>query len=288
MATQKRPRTAKAYRVFPAPEQGYKPYAAAARELTRHGLPQRPEPRSEPHLAALWDSMASRYAGFEHRTPEFEGAGPAAAPGVASLSPVENCGYSVPTTSSQPFVALFVHWTVPHLVYTPAPLNTNWFHTFVGLGFLADVHVEMTVDSAEVVTSAVTVNGAPVTNLPVVPGDAMSTVICVNTQSAGGPKVFIAVANETRGQTVNLSTNAPNLPATSVDAGVTLDLVQNNPTVNRLARFGVVYFDEISAYTTAGPRTLAVGMPTTMTDFSGHVLARPHMLNDFAFKTVHA
>ena len=235
MTAQKRPRTTKDWRVFPAPAEGFSPFGAAARDLTRHGLPQRPDTRTEPHLAALWDSVAHRYVGFTHLSPDFTGSEPATAPEVASLSPVENCGYSVPTTSSEPFVALFVHWTVPHLVYTPAPLNKNWFHTFVGVGFLADVHVEMTVDAAAVVTSTVTVNGAPVTNLPVVPGDAMSAVICVNTQSAGGAKVLIGVANETRGQTINLSTNAPDLPALSVDAGVTLELVQNNPTLNKLA-----------------------------------------------------
>ena len=137
---------------------------------------------------------------------------------------------------------------MPHLVYTPAPLNKNWFHTFAGIGFLADVHVEMTVDSAGVVTSTATVNGSPVTNLPVVPGDAMSAVMCVNTQSSGGPKVFIGVANETRGQTVNLSTTAPNLPALSVDAGVTLDLVQNNPTLNASP-------GSVSSTSTRSPRT---------------------------------
>jgi hypothetical protein len=287
MTAAKRPRAKQDWRVFPAPDEGFAPYEASARELTKHGLPQRPETRADPHLAGLWDVVAGRYSGFTHLSPDFEGSGPAKAPIVASLSPIENCGFSIPTTGSAPFTALFIHWTVPHLVYTPAPLNKNWFHTFAGIGYLADVHVEMTVDSAGVVTSTATVNGSPVTNLPVVPGDAMSAVMCVNTQSSGGPKVFIGVANETRGQTVNLSTTAPNLPALSVDAGVTLDLVQNNPTLNKLARFGVVYFDEISAYTTHGPRTLAVGTGTTMTDLSGKAMAHAYRLNDFAFKTVY-
>src|SRR5690348_12928758 len=45
----------------------------------------------------------------------------------------------------------------------------------------------------------------------------------------------------------------------SIDAGITLDLIENNPTLNKLPRFGVVYFDEISAYTTAGARSLTAG-----------------------------
>ena len=173
------------------------------------------------------------------------------------------------------------------LVYTPSPLNENFFHTFVEIAFFADVHVQMSVDAAQHVTSEVTVNGAPV-NLPVTPGDAMSAVMCINTQPSGST-VFCGVANETRGQTVNLSTtNPPGLNTVSIDAGVTLDLIDNNPTLNKLPRFGVVYFDEIFAYTTpAGARLLTAGNPVTLTDLNGTTLATPVRLNDSAFKTVY-
>jgi hypothetical protein len=285
MTAQERP-SKESWRLSPAPPQGFAPLAATAKELKKHGLPQRPDARDQPHLAALWDMCARRYHGFEHLSPNIKPSehGMTALP--ASLSPLENCGYSLSSTSSQPFVALFIHWTVPHLIYTPAALNENHFHTFVEIGFLADVHVEMTVDTAQQVTSIVTVNGSPVTNLPVTPGDAMSAVMCVNTQP-GGTTVFIGVANETRGQTINLSAGTVNLPALSIDAGVTLDLVQNNPTLNALPRFGVVYFDEISSYTTAGPRSLTSGTPVTMTDLQGTTIASPYRLTDYAFKTVY-
>lgn len=272
-----------AWRLSSAPARDFSPFAASAEELRRHGLPQRPDARVQPHLAGLWDLCVRRYRGFEHLTPDIKASGTPPAP--ASLSPLENCGFSLGSTSSEPFVALFVHWTVPNLIYRPAPLNRNVFHTFVGIGFVADVHVEMTVDTAQKVTSVVTVNGDQVTNLPVTPGDAMSAVMCVNTRDSGDSAVFIGVANETRGQRVNLSTTT-NLPALSVEAGVTLDLVQNNPTLNALPRFGVAYFDEISAYTTAGPRSLTAGNPVTMTDLDGTTLASPSRLNDWAFKAV--
>lgn len=58
-------------------------------------------------------------------------------------------------SSSAPFTALFITWTVPNLRFSPSPLGLNRFHTFVGLGFL-DVHVEMTVNSAQNVTSRIT------------------------------------------------------------------------------------------------------------------------------------
>lgn len=92
----------------------------------------------------------------------------------------------------------------------------SYFHTFVEIAHIADIHVDLTIDSAQNVTSMVTVNGDPVTNLPVVTGDFMSAIICVNARSGGSP-VFTFVVNVTRGQTVNLSTTV-HLPALSIDA----------------------------------------------------------------------
>lgn len=285
MTAQDRPNE-KAWRVFPAPPKDFAPFAATPEDLRRHGLPQRPDPRAQPGLAALWDTCAHRYRGFEHLDPQIKPSASITSPRPAELSPIENCGYSLTSTSSEPFTALFIHWTVPDLVYSPAPLNKNLFHTFVEIAFFADVHVQMSVDAAQHVTSEVTVNGAPV-NLPVMPGDAMSAVLCINTQPSGST-VFHGVANETRGQTVNLSTNnTGGPPAVGIDAGVTLDLIDNNPTLNKLPRFGVVYFDEISAYTTAGARSLTAGDPVTLTDLGGTTLASPVRLNDYAFKTVY-
>jgi hypothetical protein len=283
MTGQDRPNE-RAWRVFPAPPKDFAPFVATPEDLRRHGLPQRPDPRVQPGLAALWDTCARRYHGFEHLDPQIQPSASRTSPRPAELSPIENCGYSL--NSSEPFTALFIHWTVPDLVYTPSPLNENFFHTFVEIAFFADVHVQMSVDAAQHVTSEVTVNGAPV-NLPVTPGDAMSAVMCINTQPSGST-VFYGVANETRGQTVNLSTtNPPGLNPVSIDAGVTLDLIDNNPTLNKLPRFGVVYFDDISAYTTAGARSLTAGDPVTLTDLNGTTLATPVRLNDYAFKTVY-
>lgn len=285
MNAQERPGKA-AWRVSPAPPKGFAPFTATGDDLRKHGLPQRPNPREQPHLAALWDASARRYSEFEHLSPDITVSEPGTPISPASLYPLENCGYNLSTGRTQPFTALFVHWTVPHLIYNPAPLNMNYFHTFVEIAYIADIHVDMTVDSAQTVTSVVTVNGDPVTNLPVAPGDFMSAIICINAQSSGSSAVFIFVANETRGQTVNLSTTA-NLPALSIDAGVTLELVQNNPTLNKTPRFGAVYFDEISAYTTGGARSLTAGNPVSLTDLQGNTIATPYRLNDYAFKAVH-
>jgi len=158
-------------------------------------------------------------------------------------------------------------------VFVPEHLNINLFHTFVGLGFL-DIHVEMTVDSAQNVTSVLSLSAiGQVTNLPIAPGDAMSASLCLNTNPAGTANYF--VANETTGQTVNLTVDTGFPPAVTIDAGVTRDLVDNNPTISPLARFGVVYFDEISAFSTGGSQSLTAGQAVTMTDSSGSTLASP-------------
>jgi hypothetical protein len=60
----------KGVQVFPPPPKGFNALAASPRELARHGLPQRPDPRTQPVLAALWEQYARRYQGFEHLEPK--------------------------------------------------------------------------------------------------------------------------------------------------------------------------------------------------------------------------
>ena len=236
-------------------------------------------------MAALWDRHARRYQRFEHLEPKVEAS--RAVRGVQpelGLSPFESCGYTL-FSNSGPFTAFFVRWTVPHLVFVPEPLNINLFHTFVGLGFL-DIHVEMTVDSAQNVTSVLWLGSVgQVMNLPIVPGDDISASLCLDTNPAGTAHYF--VANETTGQTVNFTVDTGLPPAVTIDAGVTRGLVDNNPTLSPLARFGVVYFDEISAFSTGGSQSLTAGQAVAMTDSNGSTLASPVRLTDYAFKVVY-
>src|SRR4051794_33818717 len=95
------------------------------------------------------------------------------------------------------------------------------------------------------------------------------------------------LANETTSQTINFSVDTGFPPAVTINAGVTRSWPLNQP-FPPLASFGVVYFDEISAYTTSRPRSLTSGEAITMVDQNGSTLARPVRLTDFAFKTVFA
>jgi hypothetical protein len=52
-------------RVYPPPPEDFDPFAATRTDFVRHGLPLRPDPQTEPGMAALWERQAARYRGFE-------------------------------------------------------------------------------------------------------------------------------------------------------------------------------------------------------------------------------
>jgi hypothetical protein len=270
--------------IFPPPSKDFDPFAATDKDLMRHGLPLRPDPQTQPGMAALWERQAARYRNFQHLEPQPDTTTAAKKPiAVPALGPdpTESCGYQL-FNSAAPFTALFVTWTVPDLHFTPSPLGVDNFHTFVGLGFL-DVHIDMTVDSAQNVTSQIWAQSIGTINLPVRPGDVISGSLCLQTNQAGTASYFLA--NETTAQTINFSVDTGFPPAVTINAGVSRSWPLNQP-FPPLARFGVVYFDEISAYTTSGPLSLTSGEAITMADQNGKTLARPVRLTDFTFKTV--
>lgn len=276
----------KEVRLYPPPSKDFDPFAATEKDLMRHGLPLRPDPQTQPGMAALWERQAARYRSFDHLEPRPDtttAAKKAVAAPALGPDPIESCGYQL-FSSSAPFTALFVTWTVPNLQFTPSSIDVNHFHTFVGLGFL-DVHVEMTVDSAQNVTSQIWAQSIGEINLPVRPGDVISGALCLQTNQAGTASYFLA--NETTSQTINFAVDTGFPPAVTINAGVTRSWPLNQP-FPPLASFGVVYFDEISAYTTSGPQSLTSGEAITMVDQNGRTLARPVRLNDFAFKAVFA
>lgn len=177
-------------------------------------------------------------------------------------------------------------WTVPNLNRGPSPVDPVQFRTFFGLGFL-DVHVEMTVDAAQDVTALIRIHTGAQVALPASPGDAISAVLCQQTNPLEG---FYFLANETTSQTVNFNIATPEFPgpAVSINAGISRGTSDLPPGANPLAHFGVVYFDEIAAFTTNGTRSLIDGAATTMIEVpgDGSTLAQPFRLNDNAFKIV--
>lgn len=277
----------KKVRLYPPPPRDFDPFTATKKDLLRHGLPLRPDPQTQPGMTTLWERQAARYRNFEHLEPRLDTKTADMKVIAASflLSNIESCGYSL-LSSSAPFTALFITWTVPDLQYIPSQFApTNIFRTFVGLGFL-DVHVEMAVDPQQNVTSHIWAQSVGNVNLPVRPGDVLSAAMCLDIQPPGRANYFLS--NETTLQTINFSVDTGFPPARTINAGVSRGLSSNEPpSFHPLASFGVVYFDEISAYTTSGSRLLTSGEATTMVDEHGSALAKPYVLNDYAFKTVY-
>jgi hypothetical protein len=235
-------------------------------------------------MAALWERKAARYRSFDHLEPRPDtttAAKKAVPDSILGPDPIESCAYQLASFSA-PFTSLYLTWTVPNLQFTPGPISINYFHTFVGLGFL-DVHVEMTVDSGQNVTSQIWAQSIGDINLPVRPGDVISTSLCLQTNQAGTANYFLA--NETTSQTISFAVDTGFPPAVTINAGVTRSWPLNQPSPP-LASFGVVYFDEIRAYPTSGAQSLTSGEAITMVDQNGRHLASPARLNDFAFKTM--
>jgi hypothetical protein len=76
-----------------------------------------------------------------------------------------------------------------------------------------------------------------------------------------------------------------NLPVGPGDVISATLCLETNPQ-GTAARFGAVYFDDISTFTTSGPMSLTSGSAVTMVDEGGSTLAEPVALNDYAFKVV--
>lgn len=285
--TRKKITDRKEARLYPPPSKDFDPFAASKKDLIRHGLPLRPDPQTQPGMAVLWERQAARYRSFDHLEPRPDTTTAdrnvitAAALGP---DPILSCGFHL-FNPSAPFTALFITWTVPNLWFSPTPLGINYFHTFVGLGFL-DVHVEMTVDSTQNITSHIWVQSVGLVNLPVRPGDVISGALCLDPKPPGTAHYFLA--NETTSQTMNFAINTGFPPAVTINAGVSRSGDPSRPPDDYpLARFGAVYFDEISAYTLPGhPPPLTSGEAIIMVNQQGKTLAKPYRLTDFTFKTV--
>ena len=208
----------KGVRVFPPPPKGFDALAASKTDLARHGLPPRPDPRTQPGPAALWEEIARRYKDFDHLEPKLLAPDKPREPVAAGfgLPALVSCGFELGFPA--PITILSGTWTVPDLNHSPTPEQfPNHLHTFFGLGFL-DVHVEMTVDVAQNVTSLIRIHTGAQVALPVRPGDAISATLCLQTDAAGTAAYFLA--NETTSQTVNFTIETGFPPAHAINAGV--------------------------------------------------------------------
>jgi hypothetical protein len=271
---------------FPPPPKDFDALEASPKELARHGIPQRPDPRTQPVLAALWEQYAHRYQRFEHLKPKLIPAKKSKQP-VASglgLSPLIHCGFEM-FSSIGAITQFSGTWTIPNLNNSPNGGLANDFRTFFGLGLL-DLHVEMEVDPSHNVTIEMKIQTGDVIAIPIRPGDVVSATLCLQTNSAG--TAFFGLANETTSQTMSFTIDTEFPPAVRINAGIARGSQFGNGPPDPLARFGVIYFDELRAFTANGTSLhLTDGAPTTMTASNGSTLATPHRINPHLFKTIY-
>ena len=190
----------KRFQLFPAIPKGFDAEKSTPKELRRYGIPLRPDPSRDPGLTAIWDRSVRRYRDFEHLQASIT-------PGNLVLDPIapafglfprEACGFEL-TSVNAPFTIFSGRWVVPNLHHNGTQAGTIFFRTFFGLGFL-DVHVEMTVDPGQNVTSQITVAPGAQVNLPVRPGDWMNVMLCLQTNSAGTPPSSSRTRPRSRGR----------------------------------------------------------------------------------------
>ena len=90
-------------------------WVRARQILVRHGLPPRPDSRTQPGPTALWEKIARRYKDFDHLEPELLAPDKPTEPVAAGfgLPALESCGFELGFPA--PITILSGTWTAQRL-----------------------------------------------------------------------------------------------------------------------------------------------------------------------------
>jgi len=272
-------------RSFEPPPAGFDPVTASADALSRHGLPRRPEPESEPYLAERWATVFGRplsivaaelasdplmFRAPEDAQPNYSvdgwaGVGRAIVrlgisdPGIGG-GPVPAGAYLVPAT----FVS--AQWEVPQLMGDPAnPDNYLWI--WVGLDGFPESDEDAAAAPGQILRAGVMsvpgqsefqwaawtewytpqLGGVPatVTNFPVQSGDTVGVVICVTQPRSA--TVFLANLSQQHGTSVVVP--APAGAPWLRSAGTTVEWIVEGGDPSVSLPFSPVTFQECVAGT---------------------------------------
>ena len=206
-------------RTYPSPPADFDPHTAADHALRRHGLPRRPDPDREPHLARHWQHGFSEPITFVEAELAIETrlaagrarhrAGSRFAPqGWSGIIRVQEPG----TDYAQPSTFVSARWVVPDVLeLDPAGMTDLTVGFWVGLdgeetGELLQAGVAAIVEPGylwsdvewfawtEWFTGEFEDPAVRVTNFPVAAGDTVAFTVCAPQPDFG----FIAMANLTR------------------------------------------------------------------------------------------
>lgn len=301
--------TSKGFRVrgFGALPEGFDPMTASARQLAAYRLPRRPDARTEPRLAQLWERVIGRtklwiQPEFEHR--ENISHGPMrvgrsvqrrakAAPLLVSNATSTNwSGAAVFAPTNKPYRFVGGQWTVPS---PNAPTDGSYYASeWVGIDgwnssdvLQAGTETQITkiwfISATQVYTwwEWFPAGEVKISNLPVSPGDVMYCLICADTTT----HATVSFSNQSTGVGTRFDITAPGRTALN---GNVAEWIVERPTVNgsvaNLTDYAACYFDECIAGGSLSIDDLTAASLITMTGSGNAHLSEPVKENDRVVK----
>lgn len=301
--------TSKGFKVrgFGSLPAGFDPLTASARRLAALRLPRRPDARTEPRLAQLWERAIGRTRLWI--APEFEhheniSHGPMrvgrsvqrrtqAAPPVVSNATSSNwSGAAVFAPANKPYRFVGGQWTVPS---PNAPADGSYYASeWVGIDgwnssdvLQAGTETQITkiwfITATQVYTwwEWFPAGEVKISNLPVSPGDVMYCLICADSTT----HATVSFSNQSTGVGTRFDIAAPSRTALT---GNVAEWIVERPTVNgsvaSLTDYAACYFDECIAGGSLNIDNLAAASLITMTGSGNADLSEPTRENDSVVK----
>jgi hypothetical protein len=288
------------FRIAKPPPEGFQPLAAADRELKLYGFPSRPDPRTHPKLAALWQRSLARPLHFITSNPRVDRR--------MVHRPRRNLSSSAGSSTSTNWSGAFVNqpqsqslnsvsgaWIVPDVAPPPSAWNgSGWnpgtYSCLVWVGIdgwngTSDVLQAGTLSQVTVGSNG-QVSGTSFTpiiewygnawitesNLTVNAGDLVLCTVCapIDTQGAA---FFL---NQTTGQTVSYPITPPS--GVTLSGNVAEWIVEDPGTIGSTVldpfpNYGATLFRDVVAGTQEQELDLGSATSLTLVDSSGNTLS---------------
>jgi len=273
---------------FPLPPKGFSPIEASTQDLARYGFPRRPDPVKEPRASAMWVENFRRYHEFNHVPAEFqEHADRIHRPnqrtvkdsrGLVNATSTNWSGEVAFVGGGDKFEWIVGAWTVPHVYPTPGAGGTEYCSAWLGLdgdgsGDVMQAGTEMDTDGSCYAWWEWYPNyEIQIASFPVAYGDSISLLLC----NTGSSTAWMSIGNLTSKHYTSFSFSAPS--GTTL-AGNCAEAVMEAPTVGgtlaALPRYGLIEFNDVTAYSQKGSWPIGAGTSISMVDGSGNSISVP-------------
>ena len=267
---------------FPLPPAGFNPIKASEHDLTRFGFPRRPDPVKEPRASARWMEAFVRYHEFTHLVPEFEehadrvhGPNQRTVKGSEAQLNATSSNWSGEVAfvgGGDAFTWIIGAWTVPHVYATPGAGGTEYSSAWLGLdgdgsGDVMQAGTESDSDGSCYARWEWFPNfEVAIPNFPVACGDAISLLLC----NTGPSAAWMSIGNLTSKHYTSFSFTAPS--GTTL-VGNCAEAVMERPSVGgtlaTLPRYGLIEFNDVTAYSKKSSWPIAAGTPLSMVGDDG-------------------